>query len=217
MGDSTADKKPSGESWRDETIQPKQKALLEFLKMTVPRTRGGASNFINAVFEGPGGNAYQSMWKVARYELHPDLYPPKPKKEIPNYRPPTFSGYVLKAVLVLAVIIYAVERYHEYAVSHAPAISPHSGNEPAIAAPTFAVKNDTPPPPPERKPVSNIISLQSTDGRTVQAKVLALTKTTVLIRREDGQTFDLPLDQLTDDSKERIDEYRTAKRTGLVR
>ena len=65
--------------------------------------------------------------------------------------------------------------------------------------------------------MSDILSLQSTDGRTVQAKILALTKTTVLIRREDGQTFDLPLEQLTADSRQRIQEYRTAKRTGLAK
>lgn len=217
MDHSTADKKPSGDSWRDEAIQPKQKALLEFLKLPVPPTRGGASNYIKAVFEGPSGNAHQNMWKLARYELHPDLYPPKPKKEIPNYKPPTFSGYVLKAALVLAVVIYATERYHDYAISHATAISPPSRNEPAVAAPAVAVKNDSPPPAPERKSASGIISLKSTDGRTVQAKILALTKTTVLIRREDGQTFDLPLNQLTDDSIKRIEEYRTAKRTGLVK
>lgn len=70
---------------------------------------------------------------------------------------------------------------------------------------------------PELKPGSDLLSLESTDGRTVQAKVLALTKTTVLIRREDGQTFDLPLDQLTDDSKRRIEEYRAAKRSGAVK
>lgn len=217
MDQSTAANNTSSESWRNEPIQPKQKAVLEFLKMPVPPTRGGASNLIKAVFEGPAGNSHQNLWEAAKYELHPDLYPPKPKKEIPIPKPPTLFGYVVKAVLALAVIFYAMDKYHEYAISHEPAISPAPANEPAVAAPTVAVKNDTPPPAPEHKPVSAIISLQSTDGRTVQAKILALTKTTVLIRREDGQTFDLPLDQLTSDSKQRIEEYRTAKRTGLVK
>ncbi|MCF7788197.1 MAG: hypothetical protein K9N47_18890 [Prosthecobacter sp.] len=217
MDNSTAAKNSSGESWRNEPIQPKQKAVLEFLKMPVPPTRGGASNLIKAVFEGPAGNSHQNLWEAAKYELHPDLYPPKPKKEIPTPKPPILFGYVVKAVLALAVIFYAMDRYHEYSITQKPAVSPPPVNEPAAAAPTVAVKTDTPPPAPERKPVSAIIPLQSTDGRTVQAKILALTKTTVLIRREDGRTFDLPLDQLTADSKQRIEEYRTAKRTGLVK
>lgn len=217
MDPSTAAKNSSSESWRNEPIQPKQKAVLEFLKMPVPPTRGGASNLIKAVFEGPAGNAHQNLWEAAKYELHPDLFPPKPKKELPVPKPPTLFGYLIKAVLALAVIFYAMDRYQEYSVTHEQAISPPSVNDPAAATPTVAVKNNTSPQAPERKPVSAILSLQSTDGRTVQAKILALTKTTVLIRREDGQTFDLPLDQLTAESKQRIEEYRAAKRTGLVK
>ena len=211
MDPSNAPKKSSGESWRDEPIQPKQKAVLEFLKMPVPPTRGGASNMIRAVFESPAGNAHQNMWDAAKYELHPDLYPPEPKKEIPNVKPPTLFGYAVKGVIALAVIFYAMDRYHERANKPAPE------SEPAVATPATAVKPATPPPVPERKPISDILSLESTDGRTVKAKVLALTKTTVLIRREDGQTFDLPLDRLTPDSKLRIEEYRAAKRAGLVK
>ncbi len=216
MDNSNASKKSSGESWRDEPIQPKQKAVLEFLKMPVPPTRGGASNMIRAVFESPAGNAHQNMWDAAKYELHPDLYPPEPKKEIPSPKPPTLFGYVVKGLIALAVIFYAMDKYHEHA-NKPPSDNVRTDNVPAAVTPTVAVKGETKPQAPERKPVSDILSLESTDGRTVQAKVLALTKSTVLIRREDGQTFDLPLEKLTEDSKRRIEEYRAAKRSGLVK
>lgn len=217
MEHSTDAKKSSSESWRNEAIQPKQKAVLEFLKMPVPPTRGGASNLIKAVFEGPAGYAHQNMWEAAKYELHPDLFPPKPKKKIPNQEPPSLFGYAVKGLLVLAVVFYAMDRYYEYAARHPRAASPQSDTEPAAAAPAVAAKSDAAPHTPERKRGSDLVSLESTDGRTVEAKILALTKTTVVIRREDGQTFDLPLDRLTPESKERIAEYRAEKRKGLAR
>ena len=213
MDDSTAAQKTSGESWREEPIQPKQKAVLEFLKMPVPPTRGGASNLIKAVFEGPAGNAHQNLWNASKYELHPDLYPPKPEKEVPRPPSPSLLGQVINAAVVVAVIYFAVSKYREHENSATPgAVSP--ANAPAAVTPAVAVKQETGPSLPAHTPASDLLSLESTDGRTVQAKVLALTKTTVLIRREDGQTFDLPLDQLTDESKRRIEEYRAAKRSG---
>ena len=216
MDDSTAAQKTSGESWREEPIQPKQKAVLEFLKMPVPPTRGGASNLIKAVFESPAGNAHQNLWNASKYELHPDLYPPKPEKEVPRPPSPSLLGQVINIAVVVAVIYFAVHKYQEHANSTAPgALTP--GQVPASVTPSVAVKKETQPTLPERTPVSDLLSLESNDGRTVQAKVLALTKTTVLIRREDGQTFDLPLDQLTDDAKRRIEEYRAAKRSGAVK
>ncbi len=213
MDTSNASEKPSSESWRDEPTQPKQKAVLEFLKMPVPPTRGGASNMIQAVFESPAGYAHRSVWDATKHELHPDLYPPEPEKKIPVAKPPTLFGYAVKGILVLAAIFYAIDKYQEKGGGPAP--SPES--EPAVATPAAAVKNTPAPQTPERKPVSEIIALESTDGKTIQAKVLALTKTTVLIRRADGQTFDLPIDRLTADSKQRIEEYRAAKRAGLVK
>ncbi len=216
MDNPNTSKKPSGESWREEAIQPKQKAVLEFLKMPVPPTRGGASNLIKAVFEGPAGNAHQNMWNAAKYELHPDLYPPEPKKEIPKAKPPTLFGHVVKALLVLAVIFYAMDRYYERAVGPSPAKEPAVETPNAPTAPAAAIITPKPPAP-KPKPASEIISLESTDGKTVKAKILALTTTTVLIRREDGQTFDLPLERLTAESKQRIEEYRAAKRAGLVK
>ncbi len=216
MDQSTAAPKTSGESWREEPIQPKQKAVLEFLKMPVPPTRGGASNLIKAVFECPAGNAHQNLWNASKYELHPDLYPPKPEKEAPLPKSPSVIGQLIKAGIVVAVIYFAVNKYREHEKSATPEAVP-PGNVPAAVTPAVAVKQETGPSLPERTPTSDLLSLESSDGRTVQAKVLALTKTTVLIRREDGQTFDLPLDQLTDDSKRRIEEYRAAKRGGVVK
>ena len=219
MDISSTSQNPPGESRRDEPIQPKQKAVLEFLKMPVPPTRGGASNLIKAVFEGPAGNAHQNMWNAAKYELHPDLYQPEPKKEMPSPKAPTWFGYAVKAILALAVIFYAMDRYYERAVGLGPAKEPavETSTAPtAPTAPTAAIITPNPPAP-KPKPVSEIISLESTDGKTVKAKVLALTTTTVLIRREDGQTFDLPLERLTAESKQRIEEYRAAKRAGLVK
>ncbi|WP_395732469.1 hypothetical protein [Prosthecobacter sp.] len=216
MAPSTAAKKPSDESWREEPIQPKQKAVLEFLKMPVPPTRGGASNLIKAVFESPAGNAHQNLWNASKYELHPDLYPPKPEKEAPRPQSPSLLGRVIKAVIVVAVIYYAVGKYHEHKNSAASGeVAP--GHAPATVPPAVAVKQEAQPPQPERTAAGDLIPLESTDGRTVQARVLALTKTTVLIRREDGQTFDLPLEKLTGDSQRRIEEYRAAKRSGAVK
>ena len=216
MDNSTAAQKTSCESWREEPIQPKQKAVLEFLKMPVPPTRGGASNLIKAVFESPAGNAHQNLWNASKYELHPDLYPPKPKKEAPHPQSPSLLGQAINAAVVVAVIYFAVNKYHEHENGAVPgAVTP--GHAPAAVTPAVAVKKETGPSLPERTPASDLLSLESTDGRTVQARVLALTKTTALIRREDGQTFDLPLDHLTDDSKRRIEEYRAAKRSGAVK
>lgn len=215
MDDSTAAQKTSDESWREEPIQPKQKAVLEFLKMPVPPTRGGASNLIKAVFESPAGNAHQNLWNASKYELHPDLYPPKPEKEAPQPPSPSLLGQVINAAVVVAVIYFAVSKYREHENRAPEAVSP--ANAPAAVTPAVAVKKETQPTLPERPPVSDLLALESTDGRTVRAKALALTKTTVLIRREDGQTFDLPLDQLTDKSKRRIEEYRAAKRSGVVK
>lgn len=216
MDDSTAAQKTSDESWREEPIQPKQKAVLEFLKMPVPPSRGGASNLIKAVFESPAGNAHQNLWNASKYELHPDLYPPKPEKEAPRPQSHSLLGQVINAAVVVAVIYFAVHKYQEHESSVAPGEAP-PGHAPAAVTPNVEVKKETQRTLPEHKPTSDLLSLESTDGRTVQAKVLALTKTTVLIRREDGQTFDLPLDQLTDNSKRRIEEYRVAKRNGVVK
>ena len=218
MDQSTAAQKTSNESWREELIQPKQKAVLEFLKMPVPPTRGGASNLIKAVFESPAGNAHQNLWNASKYELHPDLYPEPAKKALPAPEPPTLLGLIVKMLLAVAVLFYFTDLYIEYSPL---ANSTPAGDSPSATTPGPAATPAVPPAKsaaaPELKPGSDLLSLESTDGRTVQAKVLAPTKTTVLIRREDGQTFDLPLDQLTDDSKRRIEEYRAVKRSGAVK
>jgi hypothetical protein len=182
-----------GEAWRDEPILPKQRALLDFLKLPVTPTRGGASNMIKSVFEGLAGNAHQKAWEVAKYKLHPDLYPPESKtnsaakpQSASKSKSASLLGLLLKITLLLGFGFYAWQWFQSTEVES---------------------KLDTD---------SYLVPLQSTDGRTINAKILTLTKETVLIRREDGQTFDLPLKRLTLDSVQRIEEYRAAKRAKLM-
>ena len=59
--------------------------------------------------------------------------------------------------------------------------------------------------------VSDLIDLQSTDGRAIRAKILVISDASVFIRREDGQTFDLPFARLTQESKDKIEEYRLSR------
>jgi hypothetical protein len=181
-----------GEAWRDEPILPKQRALLDFLKLPVTPTRGGASNMIKSVFEGLAGNAHQKAWEVAKYKLHPDLYPPESKtnsaakpQSASKSKSASLLGLVLKITLALGFGFYAWQYWQSAVVE--------------------STLDDT-----------YLMPLQSTDGRTINAKILTLTKETVLIRREDGQTFDLPLNRLTLDSIQRIEEYRAAKRAKLL-
>ena len=104
-----ASQKTSETGWRAEPTLPKQRAVLEFLKLPVPPTQGGASNMIAAVFEGPAGNSHQNAWNAAKSELHPDLFPPAPPKEEKSSRPQSGSslGFLLKAALLVAVLLYA--------------------------------------------------------------------------------------------------------------
>jgi hypothetical protein len=188
----TVPNKIPGEAWRDEPILPKQRALLDFLKLPVTPTRGGASNMIKSVFEGLAGNAHQKAWEVAKYKLHPDLYPPESKtnsaakpQSASKSKSASLLGLVLKITLALGFGFYAWQYWQSAVVE--------------------STLDDT-----------YLMPLQSTDGRTINAKILTLTKETVLIRREDGQTFDLPLNRLTLDSIQRIEEYRAAKRAKLL-
>jgi hypothetical protein len=56
------------------------------------------------------------------------------------------------------------------------------------------------------------LRLMSTDGREIRATVIAVSKTTVIVRREDGQEFEIALERLSPDSRELIEAYRAAKR-----
>lgn len=84
------------------------------------------------------------------------------------------------------------------------------------AVPQFnyiSAKNDPP-----SNPVSEVatqtdyIRLTSTDGRVIQAKILALSKDTVIIKRDDGQQFEISFDRITPESKVQIETYRRLKR-----
>lgn len=63
------------------------------------------------------------------------------------------------------------------------------------------------PVPAPPKPVE-WIKLDSTDGRTIRAEILVISDSSVFIRREDGQKFDLPFTRLTPESKQRIMDAR---------
>jgi hypothetical protein len=59
--------------------------------------------------------------------------------------------------------------------------------------------------------VNDPIQIESTDGKVIQAKILAVTKSTVLVRREDGEDFEIPLSKLSEASRRRIQDYQAAK------
>lgn len=206
---------PPGESWRGEPIQPKQKAALEFLKMPVPPTRGGASNLIKAVFEGPGGYAHQNLWNASKHELHPDLYPEPPKKLLPPPKPTSLFTKIMVVLAGVAVVFYAMDQY----VAHSnkkPAV-PDAAVSPGAAPATEAPAPGTVPgaaAPGTPKVVNEMVSLESTDGRTIQARITAFTKESIVIRREDGESFDLPLEKLTEGSRKLVEEQRAARRAG---
>lgn len=196
---------PPGESWRDEPIQPKQKAVLEFLKMPVPPTRGGASNLIKAVFEGPGGYAHQNLWNASKHELHPDLYPEPPKKLLPPPKPTSLFTKIMVVLAGVAVVFYAMDRYVAYS------------NKKGAVPEASASPGTVPPPPAPPKVVNEMVSLESTDGRTIKARITAFTKESIVIRREDGESFDLPLEKLTEGSRKLVEEQHAARRAGRTK
>ncbi|WP_395751835.1 hypothetical protein [Prosthecobacter sp.] len=206
----------SGEAWREEPILPKQKAVLEFLKIPAPPTRGGASNLIKAVFEGPAGNAHQNAWEAAKHKLHPKLYPPAPPDERMPAADAAIEGSRLKIVFQVIVLCGSAIFAWMYFTQDAASADAHGTPVFKAPVPARTVLQKPTTALPESKAVSEMIELQSTDGKTIRAKVLTLTKDTVMIQREDGQTFDLQLDRLTPESKQRIETYRAAKRTGQV-
>lgn len=57
---------------------------------------------------------------------------------------------------------------------------------------------------------SAFLELESKDGQTISAEILALTKNSVLIRRDDGAKFDLPLSRLSDSSIQKISAWRAS-------
>ena len=65
---------------------------------------------------------------------------------------------------------------------------------------------------PSRKIDDDYLALKSTDGRTIRGKILSLSTISVVVRRDDGLTFDIPLSILDADSKQRIE---AAERSSL--
>lgn len=69
----------------------------------------------------------------------------------------------------------------------------------------------TPSSQPDQPP--DFIEIESTDGRRIRAKILALLPTSVLVHRDDGQKFEIPLSSLTDFSRKMVHKWRSAKKT----
>lgn len=73
------------------------------------------------------------------------------------------------------------------------------------------------PPRPKSKANSFVdpagfIELESLDGRKMRAKIVAYTGKSIVIRREDGPQFDLPLNTLSESALQKVSEWRAAKR-----
>jgi hypothetical protein len=68
--------------------------------------------------------------------------------------------------------------------------------------------------PPSRPPgLSNdYLPITSTDGCTIWAKFLVKTKTNYMLRRSDGQDFEIPIERLTKPTRDAIESYREKKR-----
>jgi hypothetical protein len=108
-----------------------------------------------------------------------------------------------------------------------PALTPSSGSQPKDPAPTdqgalprhetTTIAESSSPKSgvtTEQRPKSlpaDYLEIQSTDGRVIWAKFLAETKTSVLVRRYDGAEFEIPLDRISEASRERIRHFREAK------
>lgn len=63
---------------------------------------------------------------------------------------------------------------------------------------------------------SDLTELESSDGRKIRAKILNLTNTSVLIRRDDGSIFEIPLSRLTDLTRQHINDWRDAAKNAKL-
>jgi hypothetical protein len=59
------------------------------------------------------------------------------------------------------------------------------------------------------------IEIEDTRGRKIQAEVLALTTTTVLVRKDDGNVYDIALSSLSEASRQNISDWRDSRRSML--
>lgn len=57
-----------------------------------------------------------------------------------------------------------------------------------------------------------LMEVESTDGRRILGKILVVTTTSIFVRRDDGQEFEIPLSRLTAETKQRIAQHRDSKR-----
>lgn len=125
----------------------------------------------------------------------------------------TTFGDILLPILVVGAIVGGA--WYNL-IRHLPAPETRPNQEvvaiPAPEPPPQIMPEAPPPPAPKSAPkVDDLVSLESVDGRAIKAKILVITEKTVFIRREDGQTFDLPVERLTAESKAKVEEHRLAK------
>lgn len=59
---------------------------------------------------------------------------------------------------------------------------------------------------------ADYLQITSIDGRTIWAKFIVKTKTTIMLRRSDGVDFEVPIESLTKSTLEEIESYREAKK-----
>lgn len=94
-----------------------------------------------------------------------------------------------------------------------PSVVPESNHKGTSIILDVSAKNDSIPNQlPEVAIQTDYVRLTSTDGRVIQAKILALSKDTVIIKRDDGQQFEISLDRITPESKVQIEAYRELRR-----
>jgi hypothetical protein len=56
----------------------------------------------------------------------------------------------------------------------------------------------------------DMIILESTDGRTIRAQILTLSERDVFVRRDDKHEVRIPLNQLTEESRRKVETFRTS-------
>lgn len=95
-----------------------------------------------------------------------------------------------------------------------PSVSSRNQKENKFNDPPNASKTTNIAAPQSRQPdqPSALIEIESTDGRRIRAKILVLTGSSVLLRRDDGKEFEIPLSRLTELSKQKIYDWRDAKK-----
>lgn len=70
-------KSKTQEWWGDDTVTPKQIALLKYLELKIPNSKGEASDILDEALTKDHYSQRKSKWDGEKSLLHPDLYPPE--------------------------------------------------------------------------------------------------------------------------------------------